>query len=151
LGLLPPLLAHPDAALRAAALAPLAGAAGRPALQRVVHALNDPEREVRVAAVEALRTSVNGGDWARWAHALFHPDPDVRLAALDADRPFPPPAFYKIFLLTDPVCRALAEEQLASDTLAADALPLLFDYVRRAVVPPEIARRLLRHTSWNDW
>src|SRR4051794_41220356 len=64
LGLLPPLLAHPDAALRAAALRPLAGATGRPALQRLVHALNDADREVRFAAVEALRDSVNGRDWA---------------------------------------------------------------------------------------
>src|SRR5687768_8051932 len=83
LGLLPPLLAHPDPALRAAALGPLGGAAGRPALQRIVHALGDPDRQVRLAAVEALRQGANGQDWARWAHALFHPDDDVRLAALD--------------------------------------------------------------------
>lgn len=151
LGLLPPLLAHPDPALRAAALRPLAGAAGRPALQRLVHALGDPAREVRLAAVEALRQCVEGRDWARWVHAMFHPDPDVRLAALAADRPFPPPAFYKIFLLPDPVCRPLAEQQLASDVLAADALPLLFDYVRRGLVPAGVARRLVRDVSWNDW
>src|SRR5206468_12790683 len=78
LGLLPPLLAHPDAALRAAALRPLAGATGRPALQRIGHALNDPAGVVRLAAVAALRESGNGSDWACWDHALLHLDADVR-------------------------------------------------------------------------
>ncbi len=151
LGLMPGLAQHADPAVRAAALGVLAGATGRPALQRIVLGLGDAEPAVRRSAVEALRASVLGQDWARWAHVLFHPDPEVRRAALAPDREFPPPAFYKIFLLADEECRGLAEEQLARDRLESNALPLLFDYVRRGVVPDAVARRLVRGTSWNDW
>jgi hypothetical protein len=151
LGLMPAALGHADPAVRIAALIVLVGATGRPALQRIVLALNDPDLGVRLAAVEALRGSVHGHDWARWAHVLFHPDPEVRRASLAPDRVFPPPAFYKIFLLPDDACRTLVEEQLARDQIEADALPLLFDYVRRDLVPPAVARRLVRNTPWNDW
>src|SRR5262249_16994184 len=78
LGLLAPALQHPDPGLRRAARGALAGAGGRPALQRLVGALGDGDESVRLAAIDALRRSVEGHDWARWAHALFHPDPVVR-------------------------------------------------------------------------
>jgi hypothetical protein len=151
LGLMPALGQHPDPAVRAAALGVLAGATGRLALQRLVLGLGDPDLAVRLAAVAALRTSVHGHDWARWVHALFHPDPDVRRAALSAGEVFPPPAFYKIFLLPDEACRSLVEEQLAHDQLDGQALPLLFDYLRRGLVPAAVARRLVRGMAWNDW
>src|SRR5262245_33948937 len=63
LGFLP--LAHADASVRSGAVSALAGCTGRPALQKMVLALNDPDESVRLAAVEALRTSLRGGDWAR--------------------------------------------------------------------------------------
>src|SRR4051812_37076165 len=66
LGLLPVALGHADPAVRQAAVSALAGARGRPALQRLVAALSDESPAVREAGVDALRVSVQGGDWARW-------------------------------------------------------------------------------------
>src|SRR5262245_66420702 len=63
LGLLPALLQHPDAQLRRSALRVLAGASGRTALQRIVHALNDGDEAIRRTAVETLRRSGPGVDW----------------------------------------------------------------------------------------
>jgi hypothetical protein len=151
LGLLPAALGHPEPALRAAAVAALAGAKGRPALQRLVHALDDAGPSVRLAAVDALRLSVHGDDTARWAHVLFHPSPDVRLAGLADDKDFPPPLLYKAFLLADDACRPTVERQLAQASLPADALPLLFDYLRRGIVSEPLARRLTAHLPWLDW
>jgi hypothetical protein len=149
LGLLP--LGHSDASLRKAAISVLAGCTGRPALQKLVLALNDAEAEVRLAAVEGLRQSLLGGDWLRWAHVLFHPDALVREAAIDPSREFPPPFLYKLYLLPDPVCRLIVEQQMATAEIDADGLPLLFDFLRRGVVTQEATRRLARKLSWNDW
>src|SRR4051794_34996623 len=82
LGLLGPALADADPRLRRAAVTFLAGARGRPAIQKIVAAFNDADESVKLAAVEALRVSLAGGDFSRWAHALFHPDPAVRKAAI---------------------------------------------------------------------
>jgi hypothetical protein len=150
LGLLSAPLADPDPKLRAAALSPLSGARGRLALQKLVAALADPEEQVRLAAVDALRESVKD-QGPRWAHALFHPEPSVRLAAIAADKPFPAPFLYKLFLLADPHCRGAVERQLAEATLEVDALPLLFDYLRRAMVSMPVARRLTAKLAWVDW
>ena len=143
LGLLPPALIHADAPLRQAAVRVLGGALGRPALQKMVSALNDADEDVRRAAVEALRRSLLGGDWQRWVHVLFHPDAVVRLAAI-AENDFPPPFLYKLYLLADPVCQSVVESQMAGARIGGEGLPLLFDFVRREVVPPAVARRLAR-------
>lgn len=76
-GILGPLLAQPETAVRAAAVRILAGAQGIPAWRHLVGALRDPELYVRLAAAQALRLSAVN-DPGRWIHAYFHPDPEVR-------------------------------------------------------------------------
>ncbi len=151
LGLLPRALAAPDPAVRAASASALAGARGRLGLQQLVNALNDPGPSVRLAAVEALRISLAGHDGPRWAHVLFHPQADVRLAGLADDKEFPAPFLHKLFLLADDVCRPTVERQLAETTLSVEALPLLFDYLRRGLVAEPLARSLTARLTWADW
>src|SRR5262245_49225987 len=102
MGLLPRALAHPDAGLRAAAIAALAGADGRPVFLHLVAALGDAEPAVRTAAVESLRAS-SLGHAARFAHVLFHADAGVRRAAIDGAWP-PGIAAFTFPLLADPAC-----------------------------------------------
>jgi hypothetical protein len=150
-GLLPPALTHIDPEVRAAAVSVLRGAKGRLALQRLVAALHDPELPVRLAAVESLREALQDGDWPRWVHVLFHPDLEVRTAGVTVDRPFPPPILYKLFLLPDPVCGPTVQQHLEEAILGADALPLLFEYVKRGLLSPPLARQLASRVSWQDW
>jgi hypothetical protein len=82
-------VAHPSAAVRAAATRCLAGASGHPGLRWLVRALDDEDASVRAAAVAALSAS-SASDAARWAHAAFHDRPDVRAAAVAA----PPPHLF---------------------------------------------------------
>lgn len=151
LGLLAPALSHDDAAVREAAVRALGGATGRLALRPIVHALADADAVVRTAAVEALRASVATDDPLCWVHVLFHPNADVRLQALSEDKPFPLSAFYKLYLLPDPACRPVVERQLADFVPDAASLPLLFDFVERGVLTPELARRFGRAVPWNEW
>jgi hypothetical protein len=151
LGLLFPALTHHVPAVRAAALGALGGAKGRLGLQRLAAGLNDPEPSVRRAAVEGLRESVTGDDWARWVHVLFHADAEVRQAALAEDREFPPPFFYKLFLLPDPACWETVERQLTRARIGVDGLPLFLDLVRRGVLAGPVARRLVGHLTWEEW
>jgi Mg-chelatase subunit ChlD len=149
LGFLPPLVSHPAAGVRAAALGCLGGCFGATAYEHLVAALNDPEEEVRQAAVEALRTSLTGADVARWAHALFHPRADVRRAALRADGPFPPPDWWAVYLLADPANADVARARFDNITPPGDVLPLLLDFARRGVVTRADARRWVSRVHWS--
>jgi HEAT repeats len=151
LGFLSPLLTHPRPEARTAALTALGGARGRSALHHLVHALNDPDPAVRRAAVEGLRASVLGRDEARWIHPMFHPDAEVRKAAIAADRPFPGPFLYKLFLLADPECRQLVEQQVQTTTLTAANLPMLFDYLRRDMISAPLAQTMADRIGWHGW
>jgi hypothetical protein len=141
LGFLPSLCSHPDAGVRSAALGCLGGCFGTTAYEHLVTGLDDPEEEVRQAAVEALRTTLTGADVARWAHALFHPRADVRRAALRADRPFPPPDWWAVYLLADPANADVARARFDNITPPGDLLPLLLDFARRGTVSRADARR----------
>ncbi|MFT3774023.1 MAG: VWA domain-containing protein [Minicystis sp.] len=158
LGLIPRVLAHPDPALRAAALGALAGADGRPAFLHLVAALGDADPTVRRAAVDALRVSVVGHP-ARFAHALFHPQEDVRRAAIAGEWPQGVAAF-TFPLLADPACRAdlLArfdarrppgEESLEPPAVLPSTLPALFDFVARGLLPRARARQIVADMSWD--
>jgi hypothetical protein len=151
LGLLPAALLHPAAEVRAAAVAALAGARGYLGLRHLIGALHDREPAVRLAAVEALRDSLAGNDWPRWAHVLFHPDPDVRRAALATDRIFPPPEWLRFYLWPDAVLHDTVHQQVEDMTLPGAAMPLLFDYVRRGLMPLPLARRWAGRLSWDEW
>jgi hypothetical protein len=159
LGFMPRVLAHPDPSLRAAAVAAIAGADGRPAFLHLVAALGDADPKVRLAAVEALRASSLGHP-ARFAHALYHPEPDVRRAALAGEWPQGAGA-YTFPLLADPVCapellRRLdpklqpGQEAPEAPFVGAAMLPALFDFVARGLLPAHLARRLVTEMSWND-
>src|SRR5262249_38991337 len=150
-GLLPAVLGHPDAALRAAAVRVLGGARGVPGLQRLVAALNDPDAPVRLAAVEALRESLAGFDGSRWVHVLFHPSADVRRAGIAAGLPCPAPFWYRVFLLADPVCRDSVMGQLRDAVPTAEELPQLLAEHRRGMVPTEPARVWVARTGWQGW
>lgn len=148
LGFFAPLFAHADPAIRAAALSCLTGCYGTPAYELLVGSLNDPETSVREAAVEALRGSLAGGDWARWAHVMFHPRADVRQAAMRADRAFPPPEWWAIYLLPDAATREVAEAKIEALTIPVEVLPAIIGYVRQGILPGATARRWIARCAW---
>ncbi len=148
LGFLPPLFAHADPGVRAAAVACLAGCVGCAAFELMVAALNDPDADVRLAAVEALRTSAMSGHAERWAHVLFHPRGDVRQAGLRLDRRFPPPAAWAIYLLPDPVCAAAARQKIEGLVLTVEILPVLIGYARLGVITRAEARTWACRNPW---
>lgn len=131
-------LAHADPALRAAAVALLAGADGRIALGAELRALDDPSGAVQRAGVEALRVSAAKCS-ARWAHALFHPAPSVRQAAVSGAAP-PGAAELEAYLLVDPECRARIRDRLVIDH---HALPLVSALTDRGELTHAEAARLL--------
>src|SRR5258706_562554 len=75
---------HPEAEMRSAALATLAGARGVPGVRAIVKGLDDADPAPRTAALEALRATSHAAP-ARFSHALFHPDPAIRRAAPGPD------------------------------------------------------------------
>lgn len=147
LGLVLPLLGHDDAAVRAGAVAALAGAAGLPALRALVAALNDVAEEVRRAAVEALRVSATD-DPPRWAHALFHPDDGVRRAACAGESVAGAEA-YLFYLLADPACADEARQRLTGRHVEASMLPTLLGHVHTGLLSVELARALIAALSWS--
>ncbi len=127
------LTAHPDAAMRAAALAVLAGSRGVEGVRTIVAALDDADERVRGAALEALRETARDAP-VRFTHALFHTRPDVRLGAV-AVEPSQPVAELANYLRADPVCRELATKH---GRWTANAIPLAFDlYADGHLAPAE--------------
>jgi hypothetical protein len=141
------LLEHGDAAVRAAAVAVLAGTNGVPAYRQMVALLNDPEAVVRGAALEALRISA-GSEPNRWAHALFHPLAEVRRAAVDPGRPFPLSGWLPLYLLPDPACAEHVLARLGEQSLPPVLLPLLLDYAGRGLLSRAQARRFIAAIPW---
>lgn len=148
LGFLPPLFAHAEPGVRAAAVACLAGCTGCAAFEHMVAALQDPDAGVRLAAVEALRTSTTRGHVERWAHVLFHPRGDVRQAGLSLDRSFPPPESWAIYLLPDPECAAAARQKIESLVLPVETLPVLIGYARTGIITRAEARSWVCRNPW---
>jgi hypothetical protein len=137
---------HERADVRAAAMACLCGARGRPALRVLVQGLNDDDPAVRQAAVHAFRASALGGG-LRWVHVLFHPRPDVRRAALDPAAPFPLPHWYAVYLLPDPECAEAAAAVLTQAEVPTEALPVLVECLTTGSVARPILRRVVLATS----
>jgi hypothetical protein len=148
-GPLPRALAHPEDAVRAAAVRALSGASGPLAYRQIVALLHDPEPAVHLAALEALRQS-SSIDPPRWAHALFHPRPEVRRAALDPNLAFPLAPWHALYLLPDPGCADLVSAHLARAPVPARLLPLLFDYLERRLLDRPLARRLIADMPWAE-
>jgi hypothetical protein len=146
-GALPRALTHADAEVRAAGVLVLGGATGHLAFRQVVGLLHDTEPAVRLAALEALRQSCHL-EPLRWVHALFHPEAELRRAALAADRPFPLPLWYALYLLPDPACADLALAKLHAEPQPARLLPLLFDHLDRGLLSRAAARRLIAGIPW---
>lgn len=131
--------------LRARALRGLAGAEGFAAVRDVVRALDDDA--TREAAITALRRAAEAHP-ARWAHAVFHPDERVRLAALTEGTP-EQAKHLEIHWLADDACR---ERVLSGDlTLGPSGVGTVIDLVRRGVLDPPRARKLLSKVDFTEW
>lgn len=149
LGFIPPLLNHPDERVRVAACGVLAEQQGVPAFKHLVAALNDPEASVRLAAVNALRKCWLGNDYARWVHCLFHPRADVRQASVEADKDFPPPDWWRLYLLADPECRDELLVRINPNQIVPEALLILFGYLRQGVLSREWVRNWVSKLVWH--
>lgn len=149
LGFIPPLLNHPDARVRAAACGVLAEQLGVPTFKHLVAALNDSEAIVRLAAVNALRQCWQGNDYARWVHCLFHPRADVRKASIEVGKDFPPPDWWRLYLLADPECRDEILTSINPNQIVPDAILILFGYLRQGVLPREQVREWVAKMAWH--
>ena len=127
LGLIAPLVAHADPAMRTAAFGALAGVRGVPGVRALVAGLDDPDEAVWRAALDALRATSRDAP-GRYVHALFHARVEVRLAALaDVPRAATEAAAY---LRADPACASLASALPWPD----HPLPLAFDLHRHGAL-----------------
>ncbi len=131
---------HAPAALRAAALQVLHGAAGFAGRRLLVRALDDRAPRVRSAAVEALRGAVES-DAPRWLHALFARRPDVRQRAVALSSGLSSHV-YALLLAADPDCRAPLRDHPPPDARGSFALRAL-EACERGWLPAPILRSVL--------
>ncbi len=145
------------APLHARALACLGDADGWLGVDAVVRAIGSgppageddatPLDARRTAAVEALR-SIATRQPTRWVHALFHSDPAVRALAVEGGAA-EKASELTFYLLADEALRprVLARAQDGVPPCPAGAVGVLLDYARDGVIPPALARTLLRARS----
>ncbi len=138
LGVLRPALRSEHAALRAAAVQALGGAAGMEALEAIVAGLDDEEPDVRRCAVVALGASVLPGQSWRMVHALLHSRVDVRQQALTSSLPGELDGLV-FCLLADPACHAA----LVQRGLRPAGSRQLYAFMQAGLLSPEAARPLL--------
>ncbi len=144
LGLMPRVLNHPDARVRAAALAVVAGAEGPSAWPAMVGALDDGDPAVKISALSALHTSATEQP-LRWVHALFHADPEVRRAAATGGAPVGA-ASYAFFLLADESIAGAIRARGVE--VPPNAIPALLDFAASGVVTRDEARLWLSKIAW---
>ncbi|QDU94617.1 vWA domain-containing protein [Lignipirellula cremea] len=140
-GRLPFALTHPDAHVRAAAMAAQGGATGVLAFRRLATGLNDPEPTVQQAAVRALHAS-SADDSSRFIHAVFHRDPAVRQAAVVAGDAGQMNSLC-LYLLADPECAPTVLERVKPDQLSLTQLPTVVAFAQDGLCSPRQARYLL--------
>ena len=146
LGLIQPLAAHADPAIREAALLALGGVRGVPGLRAIVAGLDDAEPRVRDAAVRALRETARAAPY-RYAHAMFHPRPEIRREALAHPDLPTTAAELGIYLRADPDC---AEAARAAPWPATGSLSIALELYALGCVTPHELVALLGANSTDD-
>jgi len=129
-------------AVRAAALAALAGGTGRETVQALVRGLGDDEPAVWQAAVRGLVANAETQP-LRLVHALYHRNVAVRLAAIAAPLP-PRTRLLTLPLLADPECRAAVLAGLPADLpLGRDEVALILGLFGAGDIPAPVTADLL--------
>lgn len=138
---------HPDACLRAATCAALAGVTGRRALKALVLALDDDDDGVRAAALSALLVSAQT-DPQRWIHALLHPRVEIRREALKM-APRGLDGHWRLAMAADPECQDLALDAFRNQPCASPlSLRLIVEQQQQGSLTRAEAADLVLAIDW---